>query len=293
MENKQINNPTRSELITDFVKSNPEYYIKEFKKIGSKPSYSFSFNLFASLLGPIWFGMRNIWNYALAFLIIETFAVVQIIRGLFGDITKDALEKIDKIQSTIDFRNKQLEAAIENNPDKVEVYKRAIKSLEEAMKEYVIDVQQIEASAIWITVFGFSVLILVKFIQGILANTILEKRYSEWLSNKLISPGMKMKNYILSGIFTAVIMLFSVVHYSFPGLMTIMNDFPTHPEIRLTSIKWVETIFDYAVIKGDALFTAITIGIRSVLDFLELLFVKTPWVVIVTTIVVIITIQGV
>ena len=32
MENKQINNPTRSELITDFVKSNPEYYIKEFPK---------------------------------------------------------------------------------------------------------------------------------------------------------------------------------------------------------------------------------------------------------------------
>ena len=44
MENKQIHNPTRSELITDFVKSNPEYYIKEFQKIGSKPSFSFSFN---------------------------------------------------------------------------------------------------------------------------------------------------------------------------------------------------------------------------------------------------------
>ena len=140
MENKQINNPTRSELITDFVKSNPEYYIKEFQKIGSKPTFSFSFNLYAGILGPIWFGMRNIWNYALAFLIIETFAVVQIIRGLFGNITKDALEKIDKIQSTIDFRNKQLEAAIENNPDKVEVYKRAIKSLEDAMKEYVVEV---------------------------------------------------------------------------------------------------------------------------------------------------------
>ena len=60
MESKQIHNPTRSELITDFVKSSPEYYIKEFKKIGSKPSFSFSFNLYAGILGPIWFGMRNI-----------------------------------------------------------------------------------------------------------------------------------------------------------------------------------------------------------------------------------------
>ncbi len=283
---KEIKNLPRSELIKNFVISNPDYYIKEFKKIGSKPSYSYSFNLFAALFGPVWFGVRNVWNYALAFLIVETFAVVQIVRGLFGNITKDAVEKIDKIQSTIDFRYKQLEAAKENNPDKVEVYERAIKSLEEAMKEYVVDVQQIEASAIWITISGILLLIFVKFIQGILANTVLEKRYSEWLSNKTINPGMKTKNYLLSVGFTIVIMFFSVIHYSFPGFFSIMNDFPTHPEIRLTSIKWVETIFDYAVIKGDAVFTAITIGIRSVLDFLELLFVKTPWIVIITTIVV-------
>ena len=283
---KEIKNLSRSELIKNFVISNPDYYIKEFKKIGSKPSYSYSFNLFAALFGPVWFGLRNVWNYALAFLIVETFAVVQIVRGLFGNITKDAVEKIDKIQSTIDFRYKQLEAAKENNPDKVEVYERAIKSLEDAMKEYVVDVQQIEASAIWIAISGFALLIFVKFIQGILANTVLEKRYSEWLSNRSISPGMKPKNYLLSIGFTIVIMFFSVIHYSFPGFFSIMNDFPTHPEIRLTSIKWVETIFDYAVIKGDAVFTAITIGIRSVLDFLELLFVKTPWIVIITTIVV-------
>ena len=283
---KEIKNLSRSELIKNFVISSPDYYIKEFKKIGSKPSYSYSFNLFAALFGPVWFGLRNVWNYALAFLIVETFAVVQIVRGLFGNITKDAVEKIDKIQSTIDFRYKQLEAAKENNPEKVEVYERAIKSLEEAMKEYVVDVQQIEASAIWITISGIILLIFVKFIQGILANTVLEKRYSEWLSNKSISPGMKPKNYLLSIGFTIVIMFFSVIHYSFPGFFSIMNDFPTHPEIRLTSIKWVETIFDYAVIKGDAVFTAITIGIRSVLDFLELLFVKTPWIVIITTIVV-------
>ena len=46
MKNKAIKNPSRNELITDFVKSNPDYYIKEFKKIGSKHPYSFSFNLF-------------------------------------------------------------------------------------------------------------------------------------------------------------------------------------------------------------------------------------------------------
>ena len=39
------------------------------------------------------------------------------------------------------------------------------------MKEYVVEVQQIEASAIWITIFGIGLLIIVKLIQGMLANT--------------------------------------------------------------------------------------------------------------------------
>ena len=156
MENKQLNNPSRSELITDFVKTNSNYYIKEFQKIGSKPSFSFSFNLYSAILGPVWFGMRNVWNWALAFLIIETFSVVQIIRGLFGNITADAVQKIEQVQSTIAFRNKQLEAAITNNPDKVDVYKRNIKSLEDAMQGYINEVDRIEASAIWITLFGIA-----------------------------------------------------------------------------------------------------------------------------------------
>ena len=42
---KENKNLSRSKLISNFVITNPEYYIKEFKKIGSKPSYSFSFTI--------------------------------------------------------------------------------------------------------------------------------------------------------------------------------------------------------------------------------------------------------
>ena len=41
MVNKELNNPSRSELITDFVKTNPESYIEKFQPIGSKPTLSF------------------------------------------------------------------------------------------------------------------------------------------------------------------------------------------------------------------------------------------------------------
>ncbi|MAN25684.1 MAG: glycine/betaine ABC transporter [Gemmatimonadetes bacterium] len=277
---------TNSRNLEIFVRTNTDYYSREFRRIGAKSGFITSFNLMAALLGPIWFGARNIWNYALAFLIIETFSVVQIVRGSFGDITKDAREKIEKIQSTIDFRNQQLLTAKQNNPDKVEVYERAITSLERAMEGYVININTIEESAIWITISGVFILLITKCVQGFISNIILERRYSEWLSDHSINQGMTANHFLLSFIFTFIIMFLSVINYSFPGYLVFLDQFPTHPDIRINSINFVESSFDLAVVKGDAVFTAITIGIRSVLDFLELLFVTTPWVVIVTAIVV-------
>ena len=274
-----------SDQIKSFVKTSHDYYIHEFEKINNNSKFVLSFNLFAFLFGSIWFGIRNIWNWALAFLIIETFAIVQIVRGFFGNISAEAYIKIEKIQSTIDFREKQLQAAIEKNSDKVEMFKRTIKSLEDSIDGYLQEAQAIEASGVWIAISGIVLFLLIRFAQGILANSILEKRFSEWLSNKLISPGMQFKNYLLSISFALIIIVFSAIHYSFPTLIQMFADFPTRPDIRLASIDGVERTFDYAVIKGDVLFSAITVGIRSVLDSLEMLFVTTPWIVVISAIV--------
>ena len=278
-------NYINTDQIKDFVKTNPDYYIHEFEKINNTSKFVLSFNLFAFLFGSIWFGIRNIWNWSLAFLIIETFAIVQIIRGFFGNISAEAYSQIEKIQKQIGFREQQLQAAIDNNSDKVEMFKRTIKSFEDSIAGYLQEAQNIEASGVWIAISGIILFLFIRVAQGILANSILERRFSEWLSNKLISPGMEFKNYLLSISFALIIIIFSSVHYSFPNLVELFADFPTHPDIRLASIDGVERAFDYAVIKGDVLFSAITIGIRSVLDSLEMLFVTTPWIVVISAIV--------
>ncbi|MDC3315566.1 ABC transporter permease subunit [Candidatus Thioglobus sp.] len=278
-------NYINTDQIKDFVKTNPDYYIHEFEKINNTSKFVLSFNLFAFLFGSMWFGIRNIWNWSLAFLIIETFAIVQIIRGFFGNISAEAYSQIEKIQKQIGFREQQLQAAIDNNSDKVEMFKRTIKSFEDSIAGYLQEAQSIEASGVWIAISGIILFLFIRVAQGILANSILERRFSEWLSNKLISPGMEFKNYLLSISFALIIIIFSSVHYSFPNLVELFADFPTHPDIRLASIDGVERAFDYAVIKGDVLFSAITIGIRSVLDSLEMLFVTTPWIVVISAIV--------
>ena len=198
-----------TDQIPDFVKTNPEYYIHEFERINNSSKFIISFNLFAFLFGSAWFGVRNIWNWSLAFLLIETFAIVQIIRGFFGNISAEAYSKIDKVQSTIDFREKQLQAAIEKNSDKVEMFKRTIKSLEDSIQGYLQEAQNIEASGVTIAISGIFLFILIRIVQGVLANSILEKKFSEWLSNKQLSPGMAFKNYLLSISFALIIIIFS------------------------------------------------------------------------------------
>ncbi|MGA1695622.1 MAG: glycine/betaine ABC transporter, partial [Arenicellales bacterium] len=164
--------------IRDFVKSNPDYYVKEFARINNSTRFVFSLNWAAFFLGTLWFGIRNIWNWALAFLLIETFAVVQVVRGLFGNISADAYKKIDQIQSTIDFRQKQLQAAIESNSDKVDVFKRTIKSLEDSIAGYAAEAQRVEEMGFWIAVFGIILFLAMRLFQAVMANAILEKRFS-------------------------------------------------------------------------------------------------------------------
>ena len=60
MENNKNISPSRSELITDFVKTNPNYYIEQFQKIGSKPTFSYSFNLYAQSIDYIITGIDRL-----------------------------------------------------------------------------------------------------------------------------------------------------------------------------------------------------------------------------------------
>ena len=175
MNNNQSIDTNSEEQIKNFVKTSSNYYIKEFKKIGNSSKYVFAFNLNAFFLGSLWYSFRNIWNWALAFLIIETFAIVQIVRGFFGNISAEAYNKIELIQSTIDFRKKQLQAAIESNSDKVEMFERTIKSLENSIEGYVQEAQRIEASGFFIAISGIMLFFIVRIIQAMAANTVLEK----------------------------------------------------------------------------------------------------------------------
>ena len=267
----------RNTDIATFVESNPDYYQKQFDYIGSRPGFSWTFNLIAALLGPIWYGMRGLWNWGLPFVILETMAVIQLGRGLFGDLGAEARQRIVDIQGTLEFRNAQLEAAIEKQSDKIEVFERTIASLETAIADIAQEAAIADASATGVALLGLGMLIAVKIIEGIVANPALEKRFSIWLSDRSIISGLTTQRNVITILFVLIVFVVSTVHFAFPGLLQWLSTFPTDPQIRLSAITGIENAFSFVKSNGRYLFDSVSQGIRIVLDFLEIVFVGSPW----------------
>ncbi|MCY3769726.1 MAG: ABC transporter permease subunit [Gammaproteobacteria bacterium] len=276
---------SRRDLVTEFVTTNPDYFCDQFDRIGSKAGFIWTFNVFGALLGPVWFGMRGLWNWAMPFAILETLGLIQIFRGLWGNLAAEAQARIESVQGTLDFRRQQLETAIENNADNIEVFERAIQSLEVGIGEIRQEIVEIETGAVYVAGTGFCLLLITKIIEGLIANQVLERRFSDWLSDRTILSGVTPVRMGASALFFLVVVAACVVHYSFPGLVALLAEFPTDPEIRTSAISGVKEFFAFIILKGEWFFDFITLGIRSILDALEVVFVDTPWIVIASFIV--------
>ena len=270
----------RRDNIRTFVETNPDYYIRMFDKIGASSRFTPTFNFFAGLFGPVWFGARGLWNWALPFLIIEALALVQIARGLFGDLAADAMARIDSIEGTLDLRRQQLQAAIESGSDRVDAFRRTVDSLEANIGGIRAEADALAAEGPTIALTGLAILLIAKLAQALVANTALETRFSDWLSDRTVRSGLPVSQIVFSALFMALITFAAMMHYSFPGRFSLLSDFPTDPDIRLVSIDGVEAFFNWAVLNGEALFDAITYCILLVLDALEIVFVSTPLIVV-------------
>ena len=275
----------RQDNIRTFVRTNPDYYIKNFDKIGMSARFTPTFNLFAGLFGPIWFGARGLWAWALSFLILEALAFVQISRGLFGDLAADAMARIASIENTLELRRQQLAAAIESGSDRVDAFKRTVESLEANIGGIRDEAAALAAQGPSIAMTGLAILMLAKVAQSVVANTALENRFSQWQSDRTLRSGLPMSQILFSAIFIVLIICAAMLHYSFPDRYEILSSFPMHSDFRLVSIDSVEAFFNWAVLNGEALFDAITYVIRIVLDALEVVFVSTPWIVIASIII--------
>jgi len=264
-------------LIGEFVGQSQDYYRKIFAHMMAAPGYRFTLNPAAALLGPIWYGARGLWSWFLGFLLLETLAFIQIGRGLFGDLGREFRERADRIAETLDLRRQQIEAAEQSGAASLDALRRAAESLETALADAQAAAAQADETGLTNVAVGLALLVLFKFIAAALANWTLEGQFARWRSDKSVAQGWSLPRLgIAIGLFAAVVGL-STVKFAQPDAIDLLKAFPTDRDWRLTVGDGIQAAFDWTKIVGRGFFDGLTFGMRTLLDWLEVVLVDTPW----------------
>ncbi len=267
---------TASDVET-FVTLNESYYAGQFKAIGDKRGFLVTWNLAAFVLGSVWFGMRSLWAYFLPFVALETIAVVQLARGVWGDLGAPILARLPGIEATLAQRYKQLADAKENAPDRVAGFENAIASLERAVEGIKADAAAANAQALTLILSGAAALLVIKAIQAILANTALQARYANWLSDRNLGHGLSLPKTALAAALTLITYVTCSLKFGFPEAVPALQGFPADPSVQGSVADGIKAWITEASIQSEWFFDGLVYGIRSVLDTLETIFVETPW----------------
>ncbi|MEM9550816.1 MAG: ABC transporter permease subunit [Pseudomonadota bacterium] len=264
-------------LIDGFVGRGTAYYRETFGYMMQAPGYRFTFNKAAGLLGPIWFGARGLWNWFLGFLMLETLAFIQIGLGLFGDLGREARARGEQIQQTLDLRRQQIEAAETSGSSSLEALKRAAESLETALGDAQASAAAADATGILYLVIGLGLLIAVKCLAASVANWALEGQFARWRSDRSVAQGWSTTRCAIASGLWAMVVALTTIKFAQPDALTILKTFPTNRDWRLNVGDSVQAGFDWMKTSGRGFFDGLTYGMRTLLDWIEVVLVDTPW----------------
>jgi len=263
--------------VDQFVGVNGGYFRAQFRKIGDRRGFTPTFNLAACLLGSIWFGMRHLWSYFLPFVALETLAVVQMARGIWGDLGAPILARLEGIERTLAQRHEQLADARINAPEKVTAFENAIASLERAVANIRLEADAAQGSAMMLILLGLVILLATKAVQAVVANTALQQRYTKWLSDRSLTAGLGAPHIGLATGLALTTYVTCALKFGFPSQIEALQSFPADPTVQSSVAAAIKSWMNAASVNSEWFFDGLVFGIRTVLDALETLFVETPW----------------
>ena len=266
-----------SSEVRDFVSIGDAYYEKQFKIIGDKRGFAFTWNWAAFILGSVWFGMRSLWAYFLPFVAVETLAVVQLARGIWGDLGAPILARLPGIEATLKQRYEQLAEARQNAPDKAAGFENAIASLERAVEGIKAEAAAANATSMQLVLWGVGGLLVIKVAQGVLANPALQARFARWLSDRTLGSGLNPQKIALAALLTAITYVTCSLKFGFPDQVPALQTFPADPQVQASVADGIKAWMADAAVSSEWFFDSLTFFIRTVLDALETVFVETPW----------------
>lgn len=287
--------------VKEFVKTNESYYSKQFARIQDTTGFAFSWNSAAALLGPLWGALRGAWGFFWTFLVLELFALVQIGRGLWGELGADQLARYEKMLTNIAKREQQAKDLLAAGETVDAEAKLKIASNLKRVAAQAKEKADLAANeALSILIIGLVIFAVVKILEGFLANRTYEKQYLKWRANTGVQSGTSRVNALFGALLLLAIWPLTLFRFTvadpdgrlsaltngFIGGKIPITEFPVNREYFSILAKKGDAAFDWLAINFSHVFNGITTGIRAVLDGLEIILIETPWPVVMIVIVV-------
>ena len=267
-------------LVQQFAGDNSDYYVRQFTRLGESANFGLTFNPMAALFGPMWFGARNLWGWVLPFMVLEIIALIPLGRGLWSDLGYEYRERAGKIEVTLEQRREQLGEALAAGSDNAAALEGIVRSLEQAVQDARDAGAAAEKRAGWLIATGIALLLLFKAVQGSIANWALEQRFTRWRSDRGLRTGLDPPAALAAVMFVGVSYAATVTQFTVSQPIEFLDVFPTEKSYQVNLARDIKVWFGELAIRGEHLFDFVTFGLRSVLNALEVLFVGTPWIVI-------------
>ena len=268
---------TRSEDIRDFVGINAAYYETQFAKIDDTRRLITGFNVYAVLLGPYWWITRHLWAQFWVFLALETFAIVNIFRGLFADLGVEKFARAERLAQSAADRRAEAEAAAASDASNADSLAESASALETASQKALADAEAIAATGPYLLVTGLILLVALKLVQGLAANRAVKGRFQNWRANRAMAKGINVPQLVLMSAFGLVTMIGTAYRFTASNVPAWLSAFPASSELRRNVEGEVDVGFQWLTENFSDLFGGITNAIRFVLDCMEVLLVGTPW----------------
>ncbi len=282
-----------SSSIGEFVGVNQEYYTNEFQRIQATTKFPYSWNTMAAVFGPFWGAVRGLWGFFWTFVVLELLALVQLGKGLWGELGAEQLARIEVISKKIDSFMVKYQDALASNSDDADGFLRRAENLQKVADRLQVEAAAAAQDAVLYLVVGVLMIIALRVFQGFYANMKYESQYIIWRAEpEKVLTGLQWNRVVFGAVMWFAIVPLTLYRFTVgkiaPQFEPYTKGFPVEKSDYFSPIsKVLENGFDWLSDKGSGAFDSIVYAIRAVLDGLETLFVETPWPVVMTVIVVI------
>jgi glycine betaine/proline transport system permease protein len=263
--------------VREFAAQNADYYATVFARIRQKRAFAWSFNYAAALFGPVWAAARGVTVLFWLIFLLQAVAIVQIGIGAAGNLGQAEQARAERLTALAQARDDQARAAEAAGTSDAQSLRGAAAALMKAADAARAKIGAARATRSSFLVSGTVLLLVTGLIGGLLANTMLERRFARWRSASDLRHGCNYRLGTCAFLFCAAAYALSAYRFAGASPGDWLTAAPSNRAWQVALSSGLDGLMDSLARVGSGVFGAITGAISTILDAVGYALTGTPW----------------